>query len=127
MKSNKDIFSRLRYGDFLLVGAVLLISLVLFFGSFTSEKLQAELYLDGERVSTVELYSLTGSETMTLGDCELLIEKDGVTFISSDCPDKLCVNRGKLQKAGDAMACVPERVSVVLKNAKGNEVDAVVF
>lgn len=117
----------MKKGDFFIFFSVVSVSLILFASSFFSdEKLRAEIYLDGESISTVNLYELTQGMETDVGGCRLLLEKDGVAFISSACPDKLCINRGKLKKAGDTMACVPERVTVVLRGVRDN-VDAVVF
>ncbi|MBE6772662.1 MAG: NusG domain II-containing protein [Ruminococcaceae bacterium] len=128
MKGIKEIFPSLRYGDFIIVAAVLVISIMLFVFSFSDgESLVAQVSLDGEAVRQVRLYELTEKESIRVGGCEILLERDGVTFLSSECPDKLCVNRGKLKKAGDTMACVPERVTVTLQSEKGGKIDAVVF
>ena len=128
MKSNKEFFQKLKYGDFIVVFLVVTVSAVLFaFSFFGSEKLVAEISVDGEAFQSVELFSLEEEKILQVGSCEILVENDGVTFLSSSCPDKFCINRGKLKKAGDTMACVPEKVTVVLKKAKGNDVDAVVF
>ena len=127
MKSIKEIFKKLKKGDFAVVATVILASAVLFASGFASnEKITAYIYNDGEFFKAVRLYELEKSCELTVGGCRLVFEKDGAYFASSVCEDKLCVNRGKLQKAGDTMACVPERVSVVLK-AEKNEADAVVF
>jgi len=128
LKGIKEIFPSLRYGDFIIVAAVLVISIMLFVFSFSDgESLVAQVSLDGEAVRQVRLYELTEKESIRVGGCEILLERDGVTFLSSECPDKLCVNRGKLKKAGDTMACVPERVTVTLQSEKGGKIDAVVF
>lgn len=128
MKGIKEIFPSLRYGDFIIVAGVLVISIMLFVFSFSDgESLVAQVSLDGEAVRQVRLYELTEKESIRVGGCEILLERDGVTFLSSECPDKLCVNRGKLKKAGDTMACVPERVTVTLQSEKGGKIDAVVF
>ena len=128
MKGIKEIFPSLRYGDFIIVAVVLVISIMLFVFSFSDgESLVAQVSLDGEAVRQVRLYELTEKESIRVGGCEILLERDGVTFLSSECPDKLCVNRGKLKKAGDTMACVPERVTVTLRSEKGGKIDAVVF
>lgn len=127
MKSSSKILSELKKGDYLILFSVMLVSLVLFLSSFfSSEKLRAEIYLDGECISTVNLYELGEKSEIRAGNCTVMLEKDGVSFISSACPDKLCVNRGKLKKAGDTMACVPEKVTVVLKGVR-DSIDAVVF
>lgn len=129
LKSSNEFFRKLRYGDFIVISAVLIISVTLFAFSFFSSgnKLTAEISLDGETVKQVSLYTLTECETVIIGNCEILLEKDGVTFVSSECPDKLCIKSGKLKKAGDTMACLPERVAVVLRAEKGEVIDGVAF
>ncbi len=45
--------------------------------------------------------------------------KDGrVRFLSSDCPDKICVNTGWLEKAGQSAVCLPNRLSVTVSGGK---------
>lgn len=127
MKNAKEILTKLKKGDYAVVLITLFISALLFALSFSSgEKLTAQIYYNGESFSTVNLYEINESRQLTVGNCTLLLENDGVTFLSSSCEDRLCINRGKLKKSGDTMACVPERVSVVLKSEK-DEADAVVF
>ena len=127
MKNIKEILKKLKKGDYAVVLVTLLASVLLFASSFSSgEKMRAEVYLDGESVAVINLYEVEKAHQLTAGNCTLLIENDGVSFVSSHCEDRLCINRGKLKKAGDTMACVPERVSVVLR-AEKNEADAIVF
>lgn len=38
-------------------------------------------------------------------------------FLDSDCPQKLCVRAGWLERAGEASACVPNGVSLTLVGA----------
>lgn len=128
MKGSKELFSKLKYGDFIIFGAVLAVSLMLFLLSVPGgDKLCAEISLDGELYSSVKLYEIEDKKVIEAGSCRILLERDGASFISSDCRDKLCINRGKLKNPGDTMACVPERVSVVLKSSGDDGFDAVAF
>ncbi len=128
MKSSKELLGKLKYGDFLILGTVLTVSALLFaFSFFPGEGLRAEISLDGEPYASVELQELEEERLIEVGSCRILLEKDGASFLSSACPDKLCVNRGKLKRAGDTMACMPEKVTVVLKSDSSDGFDAVVF
>ncbi len=119
LKSSKLPFLK---GDILLILFLCIIIVLLFVPSFSGadEKLTAEIFYEGELVSTVSL-SEKEKEEITVGNCVLLLEKDGVSFVSSDCQDKLCVKRGKLKRKGDTMACVPERVVAVIKGEKPDD------
>lgn len=116
-------------GDIILVVSVLFISAVLFAFSFfgVSEELTAEIYVDGEKLHTIALNEVEESYTLTENYCQLLIEKDGVSFVYSDCSDKLCMKRGKLSKQGDTMACVPEKVVVILRGTQRRNIDAITY
>ncbi len=127
MKNIKEILKMLKKGDYAVVLITVFISSLLFALSFSSdEKIRAEVYLDGEPLAVIKLYEIENQQQLIAGNCTLLMESDGVTFVDSCCEDRLCINRGKLKKAGDTMACVPERVSIVLR-AEKNEADAIVF
>jgi hypothetical protein len=122
LKSSKKTALPFLKGDIILIASLCLIIVLLFVPSFTGsdEKLTAEIYHEGELVEAVSL-SETDKEEITVGSCVLLLEKDGVSFVSSDCHDKLCVKRGKLKRKGDTMACVPERVVAVIKGEKPDD------
>ena len=118
LKSSKKSTPLLK-GDILLIVFLGILIVLLFVPSFTGtqEKLTAEIFYEGELTHSISL-SETEKEEITVGNCVLLLEKDGVSFVSSTCHDKLCVKRGKLKLKGDTMACVPEKVVAVIKGEK---------
>ena len=79
----------------------------------------AVIYQNGEAVLTVELNSVSEAFVYSPVDgVELCIEKDGVTFISSDCPSQTCVKTGKCVRAGDMAVCIPHKTAVVIQGEK---------
>ncbi len=122
LNSSKKRKPPLLKGDIVLIISLCLIIVLSFLPSFSggNEKLTAEVYYEGELIKTVYLSDCNG-EKFAAGSCTLLFEKDGVTFTHSDCPDKLCIKRGKLKRKGDTMACVPERVVAVIKGEKNED------
>lgn len=52
----------------------------------------------------------------------LLVESDGVSFVHSDCPDKVCINTGKITENGQSAICLPARVSVKIKSDKESDI-----
>ena len=121
LKSSKKSTPLLK-GDILLIVFLGILIVLLFVPSFTGtqEKLTAEIFYEGELTYSISL-SEAEKEEITVGNCVLLLEKDGVSFVYSDCHDKLCVKRGKLKRKGDTMACVPERVVAVIKGEKPDD------
>lgn len=105
----------------MLIAGVILVSLVWFLSSFTSkeEGLTMKIYLDGTQTVSVSLASLEREQRYSVGGCVICADSEGVYFESSSCKDSLCVKRGRMTRAGDAMACVPERVVVRLYGSEG--------
>ena len=129
MKLNDEIRRNITKGDIILIVSLLMLSLVLFVTSFTggNENLRAEIYVGGDIAHSIVLSEVTESYTLTENNCQLLIEKDGVSFVSSECSDKLCIKKGKLKNQGDTMACVPEKVVVVIKSDSKKQIDGVAY
>ena len=118
----------MKKGDYFVIAAVLLVCLLLFLPSFLpSDKKTAEVYIDGEKVRSVSLTSLQVEEYFSAAGCEILFEKDGASFLKSDCKDQLCVRCGKLKNAGDSMACVPNKVVLTVKAEKNDNYDIMAY
>ena len=120
---------RLKPGDIIIVAAVIIISAALFSLSFlinqTTDKLFVEIYLDSELRITLPIDSDTD---FTVCDGVVVsVRNRSVYMKESDCPDKLCVRQGEINKAGQMIVCVPNRVVVIIGSASGQkeEVDAV--
>ena len=130
MKLNDEIRRNITKGDIILIVSLLMLSLVLFVTSFTGgndENLIAEIYVGGDIAHSIVLSEVAESYTLTENNCQLLIEKDGVSFVSSECSDKLCIKKGKLKNQGDTMACVPEKVVVIIKSGSKKQIDGVAY
>ena len=128
MNTKSEIRRNITKGDIVLIASLIVISLVMFVFSFSgNEKLIAEIYVDGNKAHSIALSEVTESYTVNENYCQLLIENDGVSFVFSDCGDKLCIKKGKLKRQGDTMACVPEKVVVILKSDSKQKIDGVAY
>lgn len=129
MKVDGEIKKAITKGDIILIVSLVLLSVLLFALSFfgSSKELTVKIYSDSQLVYEAELSTVQG-DTVETGGCKILVEKDGVSFVHSQCDDKLCVKRGKLSKNGDTMACVPQRVAVVIAHRdKDSKFDALTY
>lgn len=118
----------MKKGDVLIIVVCTLLCIFLFALTFMpTDNLTAQVYLDGEVIKSQELSQISNDYSFSVSGCELLFSKDGVSFVSSDCKDKLCIKHGKLSKNGDTMACVPNRVVVCVKQGKKVKIDAVAY
>lgn len=83
----------------------------------------AKIYVDGKMYKEIFLFEIKKPYTMDIGTGNvLLVEKDGVSMIQADCPDKLCIKRGKITDGAYPIICLPHKVTITLD---GGEVDGV--
>ena len=128
MKLHDEIIKSITKGDIILVVMLIIVSVMLFVFSFGgNDSLVAEIYVGGEKAHSIALNEVEESYTLNENYCQLLVEKDGVSFVFSNCGDQLCVKRGKLKNQGDTMACVPEKIVVVLKSDSKDIIDGVAY
>lgn len=81
----------------------------------------AEVLFNG---TVVERLPLDSNKIYTLPQnkqVKLEVQDGSCGFIHSDCPDKVCVNTGFLNKSGQSAACLPNKVAVRIVVDKLNE------
>lgn len=96
--------------------AAALLSYVIYDHFAEGKKVKAEIYYYSELVETVDLNmgkDMTFSIPQEPHVIFHLYEDGNIRFEESDCPDKVCINTGKLNKAGQYAACLPN--GIVLK------------
>ena len=64
------------------------------------------------------------SYEVDLGTNKIRIDSDGVSMVYASCPDNLCVHQGKINKKGQSVICLPNRIIIEIKGQKP-KVDAV--
>ena len=113
----------LRAGDGVIYAVLVLLCAALFLLPLLRDDdavLTAKIMADGEVIETVEL-SLSMQafeETREVNGCVIVLSPEGVCVADADCPDRLCVKTGMITRAGEAIACVPNRVVVTLRQAR---------
>jgi len=127
----------MKKGDFYLIAVILLLvtslTLVNEWRKYSNESVQgvvsAKIMLDGEAYREVEL---TGKseliEIRTPRGYDLLkVYNNGIQVIESDCPDKICMSYGLINKVGEAIICLPNRMIVEIIRGEESEptIDAV--
>ena len=110
-----------------LIPLFLLVAVLCFFGAYAVANFSGggntvHVYKDGKLIHTCRFSS--ESQTIDVGTNVILIEKDGVSMISATCPDKLCINQGKIKNSSRSIVCLPNRIVVEIADVKG-EVDVI--
>lgn len=81
---------------------------------------EVQVRVAGKIVGT---YQLSEDQTITIegvGGSNLLVIENGAAAITeADCPDALCVNMGKISRAGQSIVCLPHQVVVEVVEESG--------
>lgn len=126
MKSS-ELKKVLRKGDIIVFLSLAVITFIWFLlPLFSSGEKSVRIYADGEIYKEYLLSDLKGEETVFVKGCQIKVSAEGAEFVSSDCPDGLCIKRGLLHNIGDAMACVPEGVTVEIRGSK-SKIDGISY
>lgn len=78
---------------------------------------------DGQTVYRIDFSALSETETLEINSTVIEITPEGASFVSSPCPDQICVKAGQCSRAGESAVCLPQRVSLRITGEDG--VDAV--
>ncbi len=121
--------SKLKKGDFFIIGLVLLLAAVLAFLPVwrgREGRLYAEVWQDGVLLERVELEAAT-RQTIRAGEHNtIVLDGRSARMAAADCRDQVCVHTGTLTKPGQVAACLPYKVVLKLSGKAGKqEVDAI--
>lgn len=131
----------MKRGDMVLISVLLVAALIFlvprWLGGSESEKnhnipLTATITVDGQLYKTVELTEEEQIiEIKTDHGLNILKVHDyGIEMIEADCPDKVCLSFGFVDKKNQSIVCLPHKVLVELEGTSGgvdqDETDAVV-
>ncbi|MFA9377386.1 MAG: NusG domain II-containing protein [Lachnotalea sp.] len=118
MKKNDGIL----IGVFLLIGIICIIGINLMNHSGAS----VIVTVDGKEYGT---YSLAEDATIAIisdyGSNRLVIQNNTATVTDASCPDKICVHEKSINKTGETIVCLPNKMVVTVINGEENELDAV--
>ena len=118
--------SKMKKKDFILIGAIVAVALVLLLCVKLTQKEGAGVIvkIDGQEVGT---YSLSVNGTYSLnGGTNILVIEDGYAYLKdANCPDHLCVKQGKISKTGQVITCLPNKLTVTVYGGEENDVDLV--
>ena len=97
---------------FLIIGLIILTAILSFFiyKNQNSNDLYVEVSIDGQ---IVETFSIDEDMESMLSTGNKLLIKDGKVYIyEADCPDKLCIKQGSIDKVNESIICLPNKLVV---------------
>ena len=116
--------------DLIIILVVLLSAAAISIPRFlNSDKLTAEVYVDGRLEETIDLSAVEKEYKLvpnTEPKIEITVAKSEIYFSHAECKDKLCIKSGKLTSGGETAACLPARVVISIKSNK-NKTDIMTY
>lgn len=114
-----------------LLGLSLVCLLVMLF--FRRDGSQVVVYRDGQRAESFPLSEDRTFEIVSANGTNRLVISDGEAYLTNaDCPDRLCVQMGKIKYDGQTIVCLPHKVIIAIEGGakeklpeSGGEVDIV--
>ncbi len=105
--------------DIILIAGILIaaLALLLVLELTKTEGARVVVRVDGKNVAE---YSLTENGRYELnGGTNILVIEEGKAYLcEANCPDKLCVNQGKIHRTGEVITCLPNKLTVTVYGAE---------
>lgn len=96
-----------------LLATILLIGLYTVFWRIDGHSAEAVVLLDGKRWARLNLFQDQNLKVPgPLGHSHIQVRDGQVRFVSSPCPNKLCIHTGWLSQGGEVAICLPNKVSL---------------
>jgi len=121
----------MKKGDIILIFCLVVIfsfSLVLINKSFiTTTDKYISVQVNGEEIKQItfskekKVYPIRTEFGINI----LEVSEDGIRVIEANCPDKLDVKFGRIDKVGQAIICIPNRLVIQIKSRQNNDLDVV--
>ena len=114
MKKLSDLIKR-HIKEVVIIALLLSIGVLsfVFVNLFATEGTTVVVTVDGEQYGE---YSLYFDATYEIGEGNILTVSGGAAYMSyADCPDKTCINMGKISAVGERIICLPNRVMAEIR------------
>lgn len=85
----------------------------------------AEVYSNGSLVRRIDIDKLTEPLTFDVeysGGHNTIVAENGEIYVkTADCPDKLCVNQGRISDGSAPIVCLPNRLVIKITDSPGED------
>ena len=119
MGENTIAKKTLRY-DILLIAVLLFVS-ALALGIMLLSRTEGErvvVEINGTQAAQYSL-SVNGEYPLNGGTNILVIENGEAYLRYADCPDKVCVNTGRIKYEGQTIVCLPNKIAITVRGTEG--------
>ncbi len=119
----------MKKNDLIIISVIAVLALALFVFLKITDRTGAcaVVTVDGVEEARFDLSADTEYEIKSAEGVNHLVIKEGYAYLKdADCPDKLCVKMGRINKEGQSIICLPHKVVIEIKGGEENDVDVMV-
>jgi len=113
---------------FEIISIVVIVAAVLIWIFISKNEMKTGFYALIHSEGKVTRISLDINKTYTISSSEgmnVLTVENGYIYVSeADCPDKICINQGKINKTGETIICLPHELVVEIEGEDSTVVDS---
>ncbi len=126
---------KLKKGDILIL-IIVFISLISYFGIKTIykdiENKAVVIYVDGSEYDRIYFKSMKEEQFIHIDlknekFIDINISNEGVYVSDVICPDRICVKTGLINKVGQSIVCLPNKVQIYIEGGVRTDVDGVSY
>jgi len=126
---------KLKKGDIIII-VILAVALISWYGinqlGESEDDRQAVIETNGEVYKTIPMKAGMKQQEIHIelengNHIDIIIDENGAYVKDVICPDKVCQKTGVVNKVGQSIVCLPNRVIVYIEGKTGSDVDDVSF
>ena len=125
----RDIFDKsgLRTFDYVIILATITLSVFLFVISAHGQTsaTQCVVEVNGKEYARVDMVTLSGEKVINIdnqfGTSRIVVDRHGAYVTDSSCPDKTEILSGRIEKSGQCLVCLPNRLVVRLEGKTASD------
>ncbi|MBN2619145.1 MAG: NusG domain II-containing protein [Spirochaetales bacterium] len=106
---------------------IITLAIIVFYSVTTLQKDSNSSYAKIEIDGNTFIYPLEKDLIKTfhgpIGDTTIEIKNGKISITESDCKNKICIKMGKIDKLGQAVACLPNKLLITIEGESNDEVD----
>ena len=120
-----------RFWIFVFVGLILLSTISMFFMHFNAGGSTAIITQNGQEIQRIDLKKVKTPYTIQIDNPDggynlILVEKGQISVSEASCPDKICIQQGKISSSLKPIVCLPNKLMIVIEGPRdANDADSV--
>lgn len=116
----------MKKNDLILAAAVIAVAAVILAFQFFRQNDGTNLVVITVDGKVFGRYNLAEDQTVKIGNTNRLVIENGTARMEwADCPDQICVNHRAVDKNGESIICLPNKIVVSVESGQESGLDGI--